>query len=164
MSDPVQTTPPPFRMWVRLTFFVSLAMNLLIVGVIAGIVLSGGPRRDGLRGIADRRGGPFVAVLPEDIRSRVLHEMARASFGTVQMRRDTRTRFNRLLAMLRAKEFDALAFSAELAGQDLRESRVREAGRAALVQAIGEMSAEERAHYARLLERRLPKRHRSSGG
>ncbi|MEM9523728.1 MAG: periplasmic heavy metal sensor [Pseudomonadota bacterium] len=164
MSGPAQTTSPPSRMWMRLAFFMSLAMNLLVVGVIAGIVLSGGPRRDGPRGLADRRGGPFVAVLPEDIRSQILHEMARASFGTVQMRRDARTRFNRLLAILRAEEFDAQAFSSELAGQDLREGRIREAGRTALIRAISEMSAEERAHYARLLEERLPKRRRSGRG
>ena len=47
MSSDPNTAPKGMRLWVRIVLVVSLGLNLLVVGAIAGIAIKGGPFKDG---------------------------------------------------------------------------------------------------------------------
>ncbi|MHA6326834.1 periplasmic heavy metal sensor [Roseivivax sp. CAU 1753] len=128
---------------VKLTLFASLALNLLIVGLIAGTWISEGPpRRDpGPAGFA------YIRALDAGDRQAIGAQM-----------RDRRPRgagtgeAHQALRLLRTDPFDAAGFDAFLTRQAQRGQAVREVGQGALVARIAGMDAAARAAYADRLE------------
>ena len=76
MNDPTpDTEPKPKRRWVMPVLFVSLAMNLLVAGIILGRALAPDDHRhrDRIAGpIRSVIGEPFVRALSRDDRKSVL--------------------------------------------------------------------------------------------
>ena len=151
MSDP---TPPKRRRWVMPLLGVSLAVNLLIVGMAAGAAwrvkdMGGGKMRQGPSGAVFLR-----ALEPQD---------RKAIFGELRAGRDTARRFERenganMLTALRADPFDPSAL------QTLIEARAEmgQTSKAALdakwLDVVSGMDGAERAAYADRLEKAFERR------
>ena len=142
------TTPKPgsgLRGWLRVVLFASLALNLVIVGVVAGALLRdggpGGPRGPGRDG----------ALLSDDQRRAVRRAIVAARENNPAKGRWL-PGYTEAIAILRAEQFDAAALEAVLIRQAEASRAYSDTGRAALLAAVAEMSAEDRAAYADRLE------------
>lgn len=137
----------------RVALAVSVGLNLLIVGLLAGAVLrDGGPRA---RMTDDVQFGPFTEALTEQDRKALRRDFVERMPDMRDMRRQMREDFAGLLAALRAEPFDADAVRALLAGQSVRMAERLQLGQDLLVERIGAMTPQERAAFADRLEQRL---------
>ena len=148
---------PPGRtpLWLRLVLVASLALNLLVVGVVGGAVVSRGGPGEHTRGAG---GNPFIAALPRDERRAVFGEMRRESGPGRRSHAELRARFDALLAEIRAEEFDAGAVAALLEEQRSAGSARQEAGERVLIARLTQMTQAERMAYADRLEDTLKRR------
>ena len=155
-------TPGP-RRGMKILLFVSLAFNLLVVCAVAGLVLTGGPKRSPSVSGVDRAVFPLVRALPDTardgLRDRYLSE--RPSLSDRRRQRAAQTEM--LLDLLRAQPFDGDAFTAFLDGQFAQALARGAAGRAALVAQISALDDAERQAYADRLEDMLSRDKRRSG-
>ena len=146
------------RPWILVTLTVSLSLNLLVVGLVAGALLWHGPEhRDGGRrlDLGDIGFGPFVAALPPRDRRELGRAIEREAGSFRENRILMIRQFEALLAALRADPYDAEAVRALLVEQQRGVGARQDLGRELLLERIGEMSAAERANYADNLARML---------
>ncbi|WP_162848067.1 periplasmic heavy metal sensor [Litoreibacter halocynthiae] len=155
MDDAKTRTPKR----VKVALAISLAINVLVVGVIVGAVLHGGNRD---RSSFDKRGGDTAAI---GIYGRALEKPDRRAIG--QRLRDGRaTRGQEIRAelgemvreasdLLKQTPFDKGAFSDVLLRQQGLIKGRSDAMQDALVEQIAAMSPEQRAEYAERLEELL---------
>lgn len=167
-TPPVPPTPPnppdpgtaPTRspLWMRVTLVVSLALNLLVIGIVAGAVATRDGRNDGQRTLGAARDlGPvpfIVALEPEDRRGLARSLRGEAS-SLRQNREELRTRFEALLSALRADPFDAVAVAGLLGEQRAVGARRQEIGERLLLDHLAAMSLDERRAYADRLDKSL---------
>ncbi|MEL6619791.1 MAG: periplasmic heavy metal sensor [Pseudomonadota bacterium] len=145
MTDPV--APPPRTrcpIWVRVVLGLSLALNLLIIGLVAGFVLRGGP-------VASNGGGlsyaaPYIIALDRSDRRAVL--AAIRSDPTLPDRRARRAQFAEMLTALRADPIDIAQVQAILDRQARATSRVQAVAQATWLARVQEMSVADRRAYA----------------
>ncbi|TNF23247.1 MAG: periplasmic heavy metal sensor [Rhodobacteraceae bacterium] len=160
-GQPSQPPRPPLprRMsaGLRIVFFASLAMNVLIVSLVAGFVLRGerdGPPPRNLRDAA----APYTAALSREDRREIGRRMY-AELRQEGARRDLRERareeYREALDLLRAEPFDALAFAEVVGRQSARAVERQKRGEDLLVRHLATMSASERAAYADRVEAAL---------
>lgn len=165
MTTPTSTAAkPPFR-WGRLVLFVSLALNLGVLGVVGGAMLgrTGHGRAEFVA--RDIGFGLFTeALMEEDRRAlRRAFGQARPDFRAdrSQMRDDLQT----LLAALRAEPFAPDVLRAALQTGADRIAERQALGQALLLDRVAQMTGAERAALADRLEkslRRKSKRDRKS--
>lgn len=148
--DPAPQPRTPGK--VKALLVVSLALNLLVAGLVAGAWL-----RDGRPGTRDRDPGfgPFgEALSPEDRR-----ELRRAFMARMPEMRENRAALKAdlqdVVAALRADPFDPAALSAAMDAALARMAGRIEVGQELLVQRITAMDAAERAAFADRLEAAL---------
>ncbi len=158
MTDP-ETTPKPPRMrpWLRLVLFASLALNLLVVGVVAGAVLRGGPDRYRMpdRDVAFA----YIRALEEEDRRALRREAIRRFRDDDSLRRNApRAHYDTALSLLRQAPFDAAAFDAVLRRQQEGVLARAAVGREVLVARVAAMPPEARAAMADRLEAEIAKR------
>ncbi|MCB2094188.1 MAG: periplasmic heavy metal sensor [Rhodobacteraceae bacterium] len=133
--------------WTRLVLVVSLALNLLV----AGIVVGGAMRHHwyGPQGPARDIGfGPFTQALSKEDRKALRGAFMAANPGFLDMRQDMRRDMNALIAALRAEPWDKDAAGAILAGQSHRMTEWMDIGREVLLERIAAMTPDERAAFA----------------
>lgn len=75
MADPDAQTTVKSPTWMRIALVASLAVNLLIVGMVVGTVASGGGPGQGRDAVRDAGGSPFVRALEPKDRRGVLRGM-----------------------------------------------------------------------------------------
>ncbi|WP_323771556.1 periplasmic heavy metal sensor [Antarctobacter sp.] len=158
MSAEVEKKGKPGR-WLRVVLFVSLALNLAVVGAVGGMVLNGPPvpRTD-----RSDPALPYTRAFDEDQR----RELRQALWRSVRrdgkaMRAAYLADYQRALALLRDEPFDPVALDALLQDQGKRAVDVRVRGQEVLMTFLSEMSVDERRAYANRLEQELEKmRHR----
>lgn len=163
MSD--TTTPPRRRgLWWKLLLVVSLAINLMIAGIVAGWIFSKGPPSrmpaDGDRAARSLGVEPFVRALEPDDRRALLDDYRRESETLRENRRELRDRFERLLTAIAADPYDAEAVRTVMADQRVAAARRQEVGERLLLNRLEAMSADERRAFVdRLREgvRRKPR-------
>ncbi|MEO0381110.1 MAG: periplasmic heavy metal sensor [Pseudomonadota bacterium] len=149
MQAETKTTRCP--LWVKILLAASLAVNLCIVGLIAGFALRGGPM--GGRAPTVGYAIPYVLSLPRDLRRDV--------FGAVRDdkslpdKRARRENYRDMIKVLQAPSFDQEAARAVLAHQGEAASRVQAAAQTAWLEAVAGLSADERAAYADRLQETL---------
>ncbi|NNE82083.1 MAG: periplasmic heavy metal sensor [Silicimonas sp.] len=153
-------TPPekPRRSWIKAILFVSLALNLLVVGAIVGRFLSpDGPRsRDRVEGpVRSVIGEPFVRALSWDDRRALLEDLKSETPRIRETRENLRQRFEAFLVALRADPFVPEDIGRLLEDQRQVAKGRQELGEMLLLRRLEAMSAEERAAYADRLERSL---------
>jgi uncharacterized membrane protein len=160
MSDPVSTpAASATSRWLKVALVLSLALNLLVAGVILGAVL----RHDRDGGRMDRRAeatrdfvrSPFLGALEPADRRAVGRDLMRAEGSIRENRADLRARFERLLAAIRTEPFDRAAVESILAEQRAAGARRLEIAEAAVLDRLAAMTPAARAAYADRLDRSL---------
>lgn len=155
MSDPTPSTAirAGAGRWTKVLLAVSLALNLLIVGLAVGSVLRDGPPRGG----RDFGLGPISEALSHNDRMAlrraflVRHPEARTD------RREMRAEFDVLLAALRAEPFDPAALDQALQAVARRNADLLATGRELVAERLKAMDGAERADFADRLESGLRK-------
>ncbi|WP_425041235.1 periplasmic heavy metal sensor [Primorskyibacter sp. S187A] len=155
MSDTDQKQPRSGRV-LRVLLFVSLAGNLVVLGLVVGAVLKGGPH-DGPRNLARDTVAPFTRALAREDRRSIGRDIRQTVAGgdAAAWRAARQQRYTEALRLLREESFDADAFGAVLAGQVAQVQAVAGAGSVALTRHIAGMSASERQSYADRVEEEL---------
>lgn len=135
--------------------FASLALNLLILGAVVGWLLSpDGPRRED-RPARSLLGAPFAEALARPDRRALLGQM-RTRAGRLEGNRDElRQRFETLLDVLAADQWDRAAVEAVLEAQRSSALERQRIGEELLLDRLDAMSADERRAYAQRLEERV---------
>jgi uncharacterized membrane protein len=150
--------PPQSSRGLKIALVVSVALNLIVAGLVAGAWL-GNKHHKGMP--RDLSFGPFSeAFSPEDRRAlrAALSERA-GEFRT--SREAARAEFEGLLAVLRADPFDPAALAAALTAIERRNAERLELGRSLIEARVIAMSAGQRQAFADRLEqalRRNPKK------
>ena len=143
--------------WMTVALVVSVAVNLLILGLVVGA--SFGHDRDDMRtrmaGMRELGATPFVMALEPRDRVALGRALAREAEPLRTNRAELRQRFEALLSALRAETFDRASVERLIADQRTAASRRQEIGEAALLQFLEEMSPAERRAYADRLDRSL---------
>lgn len=158
MSETPVTDPAPRRRWLMPLLLASLALNLLIVGIVVGALVSpGGPRdRDEasrtLRGVV---GEPFYRALPEGERRSMMREALGNREAFRESREALRARLEAFLAALRAEEFDRAEAERLLGAQREAANRRQDLGERLLLDRLEAMDREARVAYAEALEERF---------
>lgn len=161
MTDPV-TSPPDAKAapaksprWVKVLLALSLALNVAVLGIVAGAALKfhrGGVAMDGPGGMSF---GPFSDALTQDQRRALFRDLSKDGSGLRDMRRELRADMDRVLTTLRATPFDPQAFRSAIEQQNNRLAARVDQGREGLIDLIEAMTDAERADFAAKLERRL---------
>ncbi len=165
MNDPKTTslTPqkPPFR-WGRLVLFVSLALNLAVVGVVGGAAL-GRKGHDRPEYVArDVSFGMFNEAFSEEDRKGLRRAYTQANPNLRAEREQMRSDLRRVLTALRADPFDAAVLRNALEAGAARIEARQTQGQALVLEHLATMSLEERAEVADRLENALTRRSRGS--
>ena len=161
MSKTAETAPrAPMRRWLRVLLVGSLAVNLLVAGLVVGAVAGKfGPGRAPV-GARDAALTYTLALTREDRRA-IGRELRRANgAGQTSLRAARGPGYQEALSLLRATEFDAAAFEDVLARQFAASATRAETGRKALAAHVATMSAADRAAFADRLETALSHRRR----
>ncbi len=161
-AQPLSPAPKRRRPWGKIVLFVSLALNLLIVGLVVGTMM-GGPRdRDRNPASRDLGFGPFVHALPRADKAALGSALKREAGSFEQNRAALRRNFVAFLGALRTVPFDAEEARRLIAEQQGRVSERQRLGQKLLLERLVQMDPQDRAAYAnaldRLLKRRAPRR------
>lgn len=146
--------------WGKLVLVASLSLNVLVVGLVAGTVLSGDPR---VKPNAETTDGSIRAVIgalrQEDRRAigRALHDGKR---GAMQ---DRKAANDALLETLRADVFDKVAFEEAMTTQAALATGRYAKSAAILAERLNGMSEEERSAFTDRFEQELAKTKRGNG-
>lgn len=159
-NSPQTGLDTPRRRWPRVLLALSLTLNLVVIGLVAGAVWRDG--RDARRfpppdhGVMRATGfGPFIDAMPRAARNRMGEALRRREGHFTANRGALAAEWRDMVAILRADPFDPQAFEALLMRQQARaDARVKE-GRAVLVEQINAMPSAERARFADALEQRF---------
>ncbi|MEM0977513.1 MAG: periplasmic heavy metal sensor [Pseudomonadota bacterium] len=138
--------------WVRVALIVSLALNFVFVGLAAGAafkVKSGATARE-----FGRLGGPVLVALPPEMRERLRDELRSQRDLLQSVRGRVLTSDGEITAALRSDPFDEEAFRQALINRGEAVQGAMTAVNGPLVEIMSELSSEERAALADLIEER----------
>ncbi len=150
--------------WTKILLFSSLALNLLVAGMVAGAVLraemggAGGPGRADRAEPAVMRElgyGPYLRALTPQQRRDLSRAIRERSGDLRANRQELRRQMETLLEALRSSPFDAELVAGILAAQQRKLFEQHEIGLRILLSGLEQMSDEQRAAYADRLERVL---------
>ena len=155
-------TPTRKRRWLYPVLFLSLALNLLIVGIVVGWLVSpGGPKRADFGTARGLVGEPFLRALPDEHRRELMREALQEAKSIRESRQALRARFEAFLEALRADPYDPARVESLMKEQRNVALRRQDIGETMLLNRLEEMSPEQRLEYADALEhslRRLKRR------
>ena len=146
------------RLWMRVVFFFSLAINLLVVGALVGLMIVNPSRHERRLHSTRNLVQPFIRALETDDREIFRKSMARAVRQPGSERRPRLVDRQAAVALLTADPFVRLDFADYLTGQFENISIIQGLGRELLLDRIDEMSGEERLAYANRLARQMQRR------
>jgi uncharacterized membrane protein len=138
-------TPPRSGRGIKIALVISLALNLLILGVFAGEFLRGGPGRD--LGF-----GPFAAAFTDADRKALRREFRQRMPDLRASRVAQREAMAGVAAALRAEPFDPEELRAAVAATAARLGDRVQIAQELLVGHLSAMSPEDRAAFAGRLE------------
>ncbi|WP_435141499.1 periplasmic heavy metal sensor [Pseudopelagicola sp. nBUS_19] len=139
------------RLGARLLMIGSLALNLLVVGVVGGALISHYFSENGKYG-HDRFGSPYVRALSFKDKRVVGREIREAYRSSEVDRQSDLNSFKRVAALLRASPLDNAALVKELSYQEVSGEKRRKVAKQIWVDRIFAMDDLERASYADALE------------
>jgi uncharacterized membrane protein len=144
------------RRWVKVLLVCSLALNLLIVGAIAGLVLSGGgkwgPRHPPHMAPV---GGPLTRALDQEDRHAIAEKMRSAVGNRKERRAARRAEVEALMDALIAVPFEPDVALARMQALQSNVEEFQAIGRDMLIERLTEMSDTERAGYAKRVRRAM---------
>ena len=138
--------------WVKATLAVSLALNLVVVGLVVGASLSRGgpPWHPAARAPVDP--GGLIRALPDDAREDVIRAMREGREREDRAERDRRTRA--ILALIRSEPFDRARLEAALDERRAATSSEFDRIQSLFLDRLEGMDAAERSAFAdRLTDR-----------
>lgn len=145
----------------KIVLAVSLALNLLFIGLIAGAAFrfggKGGTQGPSLQSYA----APYMRALPREQR-KAMNETMRAE-GAMPSRAARRKFYQDVLEALRADTFDPASVMAAMVTQRDVVSGAQTAAQTAWLKVVSDMSPAERIVYADALEERLKRSPRRRG-
>lgn len=156
MGDKVKPPSPPSGtpVWVKIVLGVSLALNLLIAGIVAGALMrfGGGDHPRSRVNYAL----PYVQALPASDRRAVMRAIRREGREGGQSGHEARkSLYEDMLAALRADPFDPETAEQLLERQARASARIQSLARTVWLERVAMMSAEERQAYADRIEATL---------
>lgn len=155
--DPAKTSSAP--RWMKIALVLSLSLNLLIVGAIAGAALSGGGKWHGPPG--KPRGGAeanlITDALPEADRRDLRRTLMRAMRSDHERREALRSEMAALADVMRAPDFTPEALEEQLILIQQQMMGRLAVARGILVERLAGFDAAERASYAERLDEALQK-------
>lgn len=149
MSD--ENKPPKTRLWVRVLLGTSLALNLLVLGLVAGAMFRfGGP--DGMRSPPRSIGAAMYRELPREDRRAL-----RSGKSSTQYQRHGRLKVEAAAVdtVLRATPFDPVAMQALLEDHATARAGFHMSLQRAWLDRVSAMSDTDRHAYADRLKRAL---------
>ncbi|MEZ5674618.1 MAG: periplasmic heavy metal sensor [Thalassovita sp.] len=159
-TQETKTTRTGMRPWLKGVLFASLAMNLAVVGIIAGAAWKFAPGKDGRHPPRlDMVVGPYTHALSREDRRAIGKQMREAYRSQRPSREEIRAEFANVLAALRATPYDATKVETILMSQLQGGMERQELGQRMLIDRLAAMSDSERAGFADRLEEGL-KKHR----
>ena len=144
----------------RIALALSVAVNLAVLGLVAGAFLRDGP---GMRSamVRDLGFGPYTEALSPDDRAALRRALFEKAPDIRENRRMMRDDTEALLVLLRAETFDAQAFRDRMEAQHARMETQLRLGQDLLQAFIIAMPDDDRRAFADRLERGL--RHHKDG-
>ncbi len=156
MSSESNNRAPKVGLWWRVLLGVSLALNLLVIGLVIGMLARfGGP--DGVRPPPQALGAALYRELPRTERKAFREAMRDVSGERWDSRRN---QAKALGAALRATPFDAASLGELLSDHATHRVKWQSALNAAWLDRVAAMSDNERIEYADRVEQALLHRHR----
>ncbi|MEM9972474.1 MAG: periplasmic heavy metal sensor [Pseudomonadota bacterium] len=153
-----EETSPPRRRWLMPVFLLSLAVNLMIVGIVAGWVLTRGsdgrPDRQ-MREVSNIVGREFFRALEPEERRALVADVASQRDRVRENRSELRDRIERLLVLIVADPFDTDAVRDLLEEQRASVARRHEFGEELLLSRLAAMTPEQRQAFAENLSKSL---------
>lgn len=158
MADTDGNQTPKRRGWVKLLLFISLAINLLVVGVIAGAIYRGGP--DGRHtpppvARNDLGLGPYGKALSTADRRTLRRAIGQRTGTRTEHRPNIRVEMQAVLAALRQEPFDPDTLRQTMGRQQERLVDGQNIGKDVLLGHLSEMAVDQRQAYADRLENAL---------
>jgi len=144
--------------WMRIALFTSLAVNLLIVGLVGGALLRHDRQslNDAHRAPLRELGyGPYGRALSASDRSEIGKAMIGRSGDLRANRAEFRAQITTLLGALRTQPFEPAVVQNIIVLQQEKLIERQEIGRQLLLDRINAMDDKERAAFANRLERSL---------
>lgn len=158
MTTPAPTpTPTSPSRWLRVALFVSLALNLMVAGLVAGAVWRGGGRPIGMHGPGF---GAFEAALDTSDRAALRRAFLARSGEPGSPQRETRAHMEAILAALRAAPFDEAALAGAMAAAVAHTEARLQLGQTLMMEHIAALPAAQRAAFADRLEAGMRHGHR----
>lgn len=148
MQEP-NAAPAKTPRWIKIALGVSLALNLAVVGMIAGAAVrqgdgGGGPRSSGFGAY----GLPYMIALPRAERRAVVRAIKSDQQAGLPDRAARRALYQEVLAALRAEPFDAGALTQALGQQTETTIAVQKVAQGAWLEVVSGMTHAERTAYA----------------
>ncbi|GAB4388040.1 periplasmic heavy metal sensor [Albidovulum sp.] len=145
------------RGWLPWALVASLALNLLVIGAIAGAAIGHhrGPPREGIRDVGI---GPYSEVLSPADRAALREAYRREAPDLRDGRRQAQKDFAALADALQAEPFDLARVEAVISRQTGRLAQRIDLGGRLLVERIATMSPEERRGLAERIQAQLVRR------
>ncbi|WP_415184026.1 periplasmic heavy metal sensor [Phaeovulum sp.] len=148
----VAAPKPGMRGWVRAVFIVSLALNLVVLGVVAGGVI-GHAKHPPRHRVSSISMGPFTASLSREDREALRRDAEAEGQDFRAMQRAARADYARLIAALRADPWNKAEVQAVLDGHRMRTLERIEIGGRLMFGRIAAMTPDERKAFADRLDR-----------
>ena len=164
-EDRLTKEKPRTAGWVKALLFVSLALNLVIVGIVAGSVIGrdggkGGDRQGRIGALRDLGPLPFVMAFDKDQRQALASEMRDKTQGNRASRADLRQKVESVLESLRSDSFDPEVVRGSIEQLRAQTQTRQTVGLDLYVDTLAKMTVEERRAYADRLDKLLQRRHR----
>lgn len=152
----MESTPPTPKSprWMRVLLVLSLALNLMILGLVVGSFVSGGGKPSGKSGPRDTGFGPISRALSPEDRRDLGRDIRRA---TRSMAPAMKSEWNAVLETLRMEEFDPSALTEVFGTQREANTARMEIAQTTLIAHIAQMTRDERLAFAERLEEALSK-------
>lgn len=141
------------RGWVRILFIISVALNLLVAGIVVGGFFA--HDRHGPQPKFDPVGGPLGAAFSEKDRDAMRREAQAEGADLPALRGRFHEDVAQLVTLLEAEPWDPEAVQAQLREMRSRGMARADLGEKVMVAHLGQMSADDRRAYAERLRERL---------
>lgn len=149
MTD--QAPAPATPRWLRWLLAASLALNLLVLGLVVGDALRDGRPGGGLRP-TEMALGPFARALADEDRRAILSDLRGRPELAPLGRGERGAAFAGILAAVRAEPFDEARLRAAMAEQSERVEAAQRAVQDAVAARLASLPPQERAAFADRLE------------
>lgn len=160
MSDHEQQRAPRVSWGLKALLGMSLALNLVVVGIVAGgVVRQGGWSEKGHRMPAlGSFGTPYMQALPRQNRREIMKAMRGQAVVEIPSRKERRAMFFEVLSSLRAVPFERSALETTIQRQSDTSVTIQTTAQKAWVDHVSAMSDNERMAYADAVEEVMHRR------